>query len=176
MERPRLRRSKHKDVRHVHPTFTNCERLYAQKSSCLSMCLDIPFSGDEGGLNTKRSSTVCCKISNFMPNSTDIPLLFLPPPCCISAEFMKRLQSGAKFQILASSQARVGVAKTATRIAKRAKEVAPVEPLVVELSDPISPGWKLSRVMNLSRNIRFAGLAAGILRAEEPPSRILRVL
>lgn len=85
-----------------------------------------------------------------MPNSTDIPLLFSPPPCCISAEFMKRLQSGAKFQILASSQARVGVAKTATRIAKRAKEVAPVEPLVVELSDPISPGCKLSRVMNLS--------------------------
>jgi hypothetical protein len=79
-------------------------------------------------------------IQLIMPNSTDIPLLFLPPPCCISAEFMKRLQSGAKFQILASSQARVDVAKTAIRIAKWAKEVAPVGPLVVELSDPENPG------------------------------------
>lgn len=39
---------------------------------------------------------------------------------------MKRLHPDVKFEILASSQARVGVAKTATRIAG-AKEVAPVE-------------------------------------------------
>ena len=79
-----------------------------------------------------------------MQNSTDNQLAFLHSAFCMSSELlkmnMKRHHSDARFEILASSQAQIGVAKTATRIAKRAKEVAPVGPLEVELSDPISPG------------------------------------